>query len=54
VRKCPTTIPLWNLALDSGSTIGKFDICLEVLMMSNHLALPRERHLEALFHNFAY
>ena len=34
--------------------LGRIDICLEVSMMSSHLALPREGHLEALFHIFAY
>ena len=34
--------------------LGRVDICLEVSLMSSHLALPREGHLEALFHIFAY
>jgi len=34
--------------------LGRVDICLEVSMMSSHLALPREGHLEQLFHIFAY
>ena len=34
--------------------LGRVDICLEVSLMSSHLALPREGHLEALFHMFAY
>ena len=34
--------------------LGRVDICLEVSLMSSHLALPREGHLEALFHTFAY
>ena len=34
--------------------LGRVDICLEVLMLSSHLALPRERHLQQLFHMFAY
>ena len=34
--------------------LGRVDICTEVSMMSSHLALPREGHLEAVFHMFAY
>ena len=34
--------------------LGRVDICLECSMMSSHLALPREGHLEQLFHIFAY
>ena len=34
--------------------LGRVDICLEVSMMSSHLALPREGHLSQLFHIFAY
>ena len=34
--------------------LGRVDICLEVSMMSSHLALPREGHLEQLFHIFAH
>ena len=34
--------------------IGRVDICLEVSMMSSHLAMPREGHLEQLFHIFSY
>jgi hypothetical protein len=30
------------------------DICLEVSMLSSHLALPREGHLAQTFHIFAY
>ena len=30
------------------------DICLEVSMLSSHLALPREGHLQKLFHMFVY
>ena len=33
--------------------ISRVDICLEVSMMSSHLALPREEHLEQLYHIFA-
>ena len=32
--------------------LGRVDICTEVSMMSPHLALPREGHLEAVFHMF--
>ena len=32
--------------------LGRVDVCLEVSMMSSHLALPREGHLEQ--HIFAY
>ena len=34
--------------------LGRVDICLEVSMMSSHMALPREGHLEQLFHIFLY
>ena len=34
--------------------IGRVDLCLEVSLMSSHLALPRERNLDKLFHIFSY
>ncbi len=34
--------------------IGRVDILLEVSMMSAHLALPREGHLEQVIHIFGY
>ena len=34
--------------------LGRVDITCEVSMMSSHLALPREGHLQQLFHIFAY
>lgn len=34
--------------------LGRVDVCLEVSLMSSHLALPREGHLVQLFHIFAY
>ena len=34
--------------------LGRIDICLEVSMMSSHLALPRRGHLDQLYHMFAY
>ena len=34
--------------------LGHVDICLEVSMMSSHLALPREGHLKQLFNIFAH
>jgi hypothetical protein len=34
--------------------LGRVDICLEVSMMSFHLVLPREGHLELVFHIFAH
>ena len=34
--------------------LGRVDICTEVSMMSSHLALPIEGHLESVFHMFAY
>ena len=34
--------------------LGKIDICLEVSMMSLHLAMPRKRHLDQVLHIFAY
>ena len=34
--------------------LGRVDLCLEVSMMSSHLAMPRQGHLEQLFHIFSY
>ena len=34
--------------------LGRVDICLDVLMLSSHLALPCEGHLEQVFHIFVY
>ena len=34
--------------------LGRVDVCLEVSMMSSHLALPREGHLEQVLHILAY
>ena len=34
--------------------LGRVDICLEVSMMSSHMAMPREGHLEQVFHIFSY
>jgi hypothetical protein len=34
--------------------LGRIDICLEVSMMSSHMALPREGHLKGLLQIFAY
>ena len=34
--------------------LGRIDICCEVSMMSSHLALPREGHLQQLYHMFGY
>ena len=34
--------------------LGRVDICLEILMMSSSLALPRMGHLEQLYHIFSY
>ena len=34
--------------------LGRVDICLEVSEMSSHMAMPREGHLEQLFHIFSY
>ena len=34
--------------------LGRVDICCEVSMMLSHLALPREGHLQELYHMFAY
>ena len=33
---------------------GRADICLEVSMLSSHLALPREGHLDQVLHIFTY
>jgi len=34
--------------------IGRFDIYTETSMLSQHLALPREGHLEMVYHIFSY
>jgi hypothetical protein len=34
--------------------LGRIDILTEVSMLSSHLCLPREGHLEAVYHLFAY
>ena len=34
--------------------LGRVDICCELSMIYSHLALPRKRHLEEVFHTFAY
>ena len=34
--------------------LGRVDICLEVSMMSSHVTLPREGHLQQVFHIFSY
>jgi len=34
--------------------LGRVDICLECSMMSSHLALPREGHIEQVFQMFTY
>ena len=34
--------------------LGRVDILLETSMISSHLDLAREGHLEAVFHIFAY
>jgi hypothetical protein len=34
--------------------LGRIDIITEVSMLSTHLCLPREGHLEVVFHVFAY
>ena len=34
--------------------LGRIDICLEVSLLSSHLALPRQGHLSQVLHIFAY
>ena len=34
--------------------LGRIDICLEVLMMSSHLVMPRKEHLDQVLHIFAF
>ena len=34
--------------------LGRVDICLEVSMLSSHLVLPREGHIEQVLHIFAH
>ena len=34
--------------------IGRIDMITEVSMMTAHMAMPREGHLDNIFHMFAY
>jgi len=34
--------------------LGRVDICCEVSMMSSYLAMPRDGHLQQVFHIFSY
>ena len=34
--------------------LGRVDICIECLMILSHLSLPREGHINQVFHIFAY
>ena len=34
--------------------LGRVDMDVEVIMLSSHLAFPREGHLQELYHIFAY
>ena len=34
--------------------LSRIDICYEVSVLSQHLALPRQGHLEMVYHVFAY
>ena len=34
--------------------LGRVDMCVEVSMMSSHLALPIEGHMKEVYHIFAY
>lgn len=34
--------------------LGHANICIEVLMLSSHLVLPREGHMKDVLHIFAY
>jgi hypothetical protein len=34
--------------------LGRIDIVMEVLMLSTHLALPREGHLQQIHHIYAF
>jgi len=34
--------------------LGRIDVCCEVSMVSSHLAMPREGHLEQVYHIFDY
>jgi hypothetical protein len=34
--------------------LGRVDICLEVSLLSSHLALPRRGHLDQVYHIFSY
>lgn len=33
---------------------GRIDIITEVFMLSSHMAMPREGHIEAVFRTFSY
>jgi hypothetical protein len=34
--------------------LGRVDMMTEVSILASHLAMPREGHLEAIFHIYAY
>ena len=34
--------------------LGRVDVCLEVSMMSSHIAIPRQGHLEQVLHIFGH
>ena len=34
--------------------MGRIDIVMEVSLLASHVALPREGHLEAVFHKYTY
>jgi hypothetical protein len=34
--------------------LSRIDMMTEVSMLASHLAMPREGHLEAIFHIYAY
>ena len=34
--------------------LGRIDMMMEVSMLASHLAMPREGHLDAIFHIYAY
>ena len=40
--------------LSSMTELGRINIITEVLLLSSHVVLPRERHLEAAIHTMAH
>ena len=47
---CQSQIGILHWMVD----MGRIDIATEVSLLASHVALPREGHLEAVFHMYVY